>query len=96
MAWLSDSSTYRKTGKTVTTEKWYDYFVGLFQRTRTITSWEIPGVEETYASKYVDTYAGDVRWQGSAERYNDAGAWVIHGAFDSFSNWQRLGGGFDT
>ena len=96
MAWLSDSSTYRKTGATVTGERWYDYFVGLFKRTRTITSWEIPGVEETYATAYVTSAASDTRWSGSAERYNDAGAWVIHGAHDSFSNWQRLGGGFDT
>lgn len=95
MAWLSDSSTYRKTGHTPTVEKFYDYWVGLFKRTRTITTWEIPGVTDTYAQAYVDTRSSDTRWQGSSERLNDAGAWVIHGVFDSFSNWQRIGAAFD-
>jgi hypothetical protein len=90
MAWLSDSSTYRKTGHTPTGETWYDFFAGLYKRTRTITAWEIPGVEETYATAYVDSMSADTRWRGSAERYNDAGAWVIHGAFDSASSWVQV------
>jgi hypothetical protein len=66
---------------------WPEIHTYYYSRTRTIKSWEIRGLSETYATHYCDTHANDTNRSFTMRRNGDGPAFTVEVTKDSVSQW---------
>ena len=68
------------------TSSWPVY-IFYYSRSRTIRTWEIRGLSESYATKYCDTHADDTGKSLTSRRDGNSPAFIVEVSTDIQTDW---------